>query len=176
MRRLLLLRHAKSSWQKEGLDDFDRPLNKRGRGAAPTTARYIADNGLSPDVILCSTALRTRETLALVLPQITGETSIHLEDDLYLASGKALLNRVSRLDPACDCAMIIAHNPGLQDLALSLAADGDTDGLRRLREKFPTAALAHIGFDTGDWASVGANEGKLIDYVTPRALATEAAG
>lgn len=174
MRRLLLLRHAKSSWQIEGLDDFDRPLNKRGRGAAPTTARYIADNGLSPDVILCSTALRTRETLALLLPHLRGEACIHLEDGLYLASGEALRDRIARLDEACDCAMIIAHNPGLQDLALSLAATGNAADVRHLQEKFPTAALAVIELEGRDWATATPKGGRLSEFVTPRALAAEA--
>lgn len=168
MRRLFLLRHAKSSWQVEGQDDFDRPLNARGRKAGPLMGAFIAENDSSPDLILCSTACRARQTLALVLPFLEGEATILLEDALYLASSDQLLHRLTRADDRFGRVMIIAHNPGLQDLTLSLAAFGAELGT--VKRKFPTAALGQIDFDIDSWAAVAPQEGVLTRFVTPRGL------
>ena len=174
MRRLFLLRHAKSSWQTEGQEDFDRPLNARGRKAVPMIGSYLQDNGCSPDLILCSTACRARETLGLLLPCLRGEATITLEDTLYLASADRLLARVKETGDGFTDLMIIAHNPGMQDLTLTLAAFG-TD-LPTVREKYPTAALAQIDFDANSWASIDPQAGVLARFVTPRALETEIKG
>lgn len=169
MRRLFLLRHAKSSWQTEGQDDFDRPLNARGRKAGPLMGAYIAEHGTSPDLILCSTACRARQTLSLILPFLAGEATIHLEDALYLASSDRMLARLVQAEDSFERVMIIAHNPGLQDLTLSLAEFGAD--LETVRNKFPTAALAQIDFDIDSWAAAAPREGILTRFVTPRGLA-----
>lgn len=169
MPRLFLLRHAKSSLQADGQGDFDRPLNARGRAAAPTIGAFIRDNACSPDLILCSTARRARETLALILPCLQGEATILLEDALYLASSDQLLTRLNRVDDTFSDVMIIAHNPGLQDLSLALASFGTA--LPSIRQKFPTGALAQIEFDAGGWASIDPKNGVLSRFITPRSLA-----
>lgn len=172
MRRLLLFRHAKSSWEDEGQDDFDRPLSARGRKAVPLIAAYLREHGLCPDLVLCSTACRARETLALALPFLQGEATLRMEDSLYLASSARLLNRLRKVDSQSALVMIVAHNPGLQDLALTLAAAGD--GLAQVRSKFPTAALAEIDFEARNWTSLQRQSGILTRFVTPRALAGRA--
>ena len=115
MKTLFLLRHAKSSWSEPGLADFDRPLNERGRRAAPLIARHLARGGLLPDLILCSAALRTRETLALMLPGLARDAVVRIESGLYGADAGTLLRRLERVEAAVDCILLIAHNPGLED-------------------------------------------------------------
>jgi len=176
MRRLFLFRHAKSSWPDDGQDDFDRPLTARGRDAVPLIAAFLRRNGLFPDLVLCSTACRARETLALTLPFLQGEATIVLEDGLYLASSAKLFNRLRQVDDRFHRVMIVAHNPGLQDLALLLTAGGDHDDLAGLQSKFPTAALAQIDFQANAWAAVTRESGTLACFLTPRALATGASG
>jgi len=174
MRRLFLLRHAKSSWQDDGQDDFDRPLNVRGRKAAPVSAAFLQRNGLFPDLVLCSTACRARETLALTLPFLQGEATILLEDRLYLASAAKLFNRLREVDDRFASVMIVAHNPGLQDLALMLAARGAEDDMSLLQTKFPTGALAQLDFAADGWPAVTRRSGTLTRFVTPRVLAGDA--
>lgn len=168
MRRLFLLRHAKSSWQVEGQDDFDRPINARGQKASLLIGEYIADNDCSADLILCSTACRARETLARIVPFLKGEAAILLEDALYLASAERMLARIAQVDDRFDRVMIIAHNPGLQDLTLTLAGFGKA--LAAVKDKYPTAALAQIDFDVDSWAAIAPREGVLTRFVTPRSL------
>ena len=174
MRRLFLFRHAKSSWQEDGQDDFDRPLNARGRKAPPVTAAFLRRNGLFPDLVLCSTACRARETIALALPFLQGEATILLEDRLYLASAAKLFNRLHEIDDRFRQVMIVAHNPGLQDLALMLTASGADDDMTLIQSKFPTAALAQIDFRAESWSTVMRRTGMLVHFVTPRVLAADA--
>jgi phosphohistidine phosphatase len=174
MRRLFLLRHAKSSWQDDGQDDFDRPLNPRGRNAAPVTGAFLQRNGLFPNLVLCSTACRARETLALTLPFLRGEATILLEDRLYLASAAKLFNRLREVDDRFGAVMVVAHNPGLQDLTLMLAASGAADDMTLLQTKFPTGALAQLDFAADGWSAVARRSGTLTRFVTPRVLAADA--
>lgn len=172
MRRVFLLRHAKSTLQDEGQDDFDRPLAGRGRKAAPVTAAFMRRNDLFPDLVLCSSACRTRESLALTLPFLRGEATILLEDNLYLASGAKLLNRLREVEDRFRRVMLVGHNPGLQDLALMLADSGPEDERALMAEKFPTAALAVIDIASERWGGIERRGGALARFVTPRALAS----
>jgi phosphohistidine phosphatase len=174
MRRLFLLRHAKSSWQTDGQEDFDRPLNERGRASTPAIGAFMLRHGIAPDLVLCSTACRTRETLARILPFLRGEASVRLEDRLYLASAAKLSTALKRLDNAARQVMIVAHNPGIQDLALALSADDQSDARKAIESKFPTAALAQIDFAARSWLSVEPHSGTLVRFITPRALALDA--
>jgi phosphohistidine phosphatase len=168
--RLYLFRHAKSSWNARQVDDFERPLNSRGRSAAPAMARHIASSGIAPDLILCSAAQRARETLALALPSFVHDCTIHIERCLYLTDAPSLLERIRSLPDGARQCMIIGHNPGLQQLALLLAADGETDDMTGLRAKFPTAAVAGIELAQSHWREIGPGDGRLFCFLTPRAL------
>ncbi len=172
MVKLLLLRHAKSDWGHSGLGDHERPLSKRGTKAAPMIARHIAKQNLKPDLIICSDAIRTRATLALVLPELGSpppETII--DEQLYLASAETILATVRKYaHNEHQNVMVIAHNPGLHGLALTLAGQGDRMALRNLAMKFPTAALAVISFKADDWSDVAPAKGALKEFITPREL------
>src|SRR5260221_7866994 len=131
MRTLYVLRHAKSDWGT-GLDDRDRPLAPRGARAVARLAAHWRAVGVHPAVVLCSPARRARETLDGVQASL-GDAEVLIEDALYGAGASSMVDRVRRLPPALPSAMIVGHNPGLQELVLELAADGDADMLARGR-------------------------------------------
>lgn len=168
MKNLHLLRHAKSSWPDTGVDDHDRPLSPRGRRAAKKMAKHLRQQGLSPAMVLCSSAIRSRETLALIAPALSKKTKIQVEDELYAAPVEALLQRLRRVPDLIASVMLIGHNPGLQDLALTLAGRGAK--LERLREGFPTAALITLRIPAGSWREFGPGDAELVDYVVPGEL------
>jgi phosphohistidine phosphatase len=168
---LCLLRHAKSSWADPALDDFDRPLNQRGRASMVPLGLYIDEKKLHPDSILCSSARRTRETLGLLLPWLRGEATVRIERGLYLASADELLLRLRRVEDEASCLLMIGHNPGFEDLAGTLAGSGDVFASTAMQEKFPTASLAVLDFDTPHWADIAPGRGELRAFVTPKLLA-----
>lgn len=171
MHTLHLLRHAKSSWADDKLDDHDRPLSKRGRRDAETMARHLAETGRKPDLVLCSTAARARETLAPLLERLKPRR-ILLDRDLYLAPGSALLEHVHDTGDEVGTALLIGHNPGLHELALLLADPGSPVELPSLSGKFPTGALATFRF-APSWHRLKPRGATLIAYVTPREFANQ---
>lgn len=168
--RLLLLRHAKSDWGDPSLDDIDRPLNSRGKAAAVRMTRYLREQGLLPNQILCSTAQRTRETLARVLAGLPQEAQIHLLSDLYQQSEDDYLGLIRKYGGRAQNLMVIAHNPATEQTAMTLAGTADPDAAADLRQKYPTAALAVIDFDIVDWAELQPGTGHLERFVKPRDL------
>jgi phosphohistidine phosphatase len=170
MLTLSLFRHAKSSRADPRLEDFERPLNERGEAAAPRMGAFMARHGLTPDLILCSPALRTRQTLDLVRPHLPGKPKVAYEDALYLATPSALLNRVRKAPAKASHVMVIGHDPGLHILAQELAASGKRAELKALAEKFPTAALAVITFAARSWTGVKRGAGRLQLFMVPKHL------
>jgi phosphohistidine phosphatase len=170
MKILYLLRHAKSSWAEEGAEDFDRPLSGRGRRAAPAMADYMAAQHYRPDLILCSPAARTRETLALMQPHLGSTPPAQFDQHLYLATADELLRRLQAVRPDVGSLLLIGHNPSLERLAAKLAGRGDRGLLGELRRKYPTAALAVLAFDVARWKEIGESGGELRDFMTPAKL------
>jgi phosphohistidine phosphatase len=170
MHQLLLLRHAKSSWDDAKLPDRDRPLNKRGRRAAAAMRGAMHDLGLSPDVVLVSAARRTQETLAALEPW-DDTPLIETLDSLYLASAGQMLAILQGVNETVRSLMVIGHNPGMHELAvlLSGARNGGTvtDAARRLTEGYPTGALAEFAI-AGPWWQLDGGGGQLVRFVTPR--------
>jgi phosphohistidine phosphatase len=168
MHQLLLLRHAKSSWDDPKLSDRDRPLNKRGRRSVAAMRQAMQRLGLAPDLILVSTARRTQDTLAILEPW--DETPlVEPLDSLYLASAQQLLSVLRQTNETVRSAMLIGHNPGMHDLAMLLAGARESEPSRRLKEKFPTAALAEFAIGN-TWASLDAGGGQLVRFLTPSDL------
>ena len=171
MLRLSLLRHAKSSWDDPKLSDHERQLTRRGTKAAVRIGRYISEHDLAPDLILCSDAIRTRATLALILSTLGKAPPVTtITEKLYLAIPDAILRIIKREAGDAEHIMIIGHNPGLHALALSLPATGTKSDLTSLAQKFPTAALVHITFPHKTWNALHPATGHLEHYVTPRQL------
>ena len=173
MRTVLLLRHAKSSWDTMSLPDYDRPLAKRGQKAAPLMGAAIARLDLKPDLILCSGAARTRETLALALPALgTPEPEVIYDDAIYMATPTTIM-ALLRKPPGGEShkrVMIVGHNPGLEELSELLVGGGNAQAQEVMAEKFPTGALAVFTFDAPRWADIAHGDGKLTHFITPARL------
>jgi phosphohistidine phosphatase len=171
---VLLLRHAKSAWSQPGLDDHERPLNRRGERAAEAMADHIVRKSPRPDLILCSTAARTRQTLAPLVHRLTAPAPpIALENGLYLASEEALLDRLRALPEDVATVLLIGHNEGIGRLADALAGRGPLADLGALHEKFPTAALAMLRAPDGPWRDLAGDTAELLSFVRPRDLLPE---
>ena len=168
MRRLILFRHAKSDWP-EGLSDRERPLAARGREAAPRMGAYLAAEGLLPDRVLVSTALRTRETWDLLAPSF-GAVDTVLEPGIYEAPAGRLLDLARQTPAGVRTLMIVGHNPGMEDLARLLVGYGDRYAFARLTQKYPTAGVAVIDADIEDWSDLEPRQGRLDRFVTPTSL------
>jgi len=158
VRRLLLLRHAKSAGKEDPrLSDHERPLAPRGERAAAAMGRHLA----VPDLVLCSTARRAVDTWELARRELGTEVEAALERRLYTFDEKDLLDRVTELDDSLDCVLMVGHNPAIELLCLELT--GEDVG------KYPTAALATLAFD-GPWRTLAAGEARLESFVRPREL------
>jgi phosphohistidine phosphatase len=169
MKRLTILRHAKSSWDEPNRDDFDRPLNERGWKAARRIGRELKRRGMRFDCALASTAARVRETLD-GLAQGYGDLPfpVRFEQRLYLAELGTLMELIRDLPVDAGEALIAGHNPGLHQLVLELSGGGRLRS--RAAEKFPTAAVAVIELAAGDWRDVTAGSGTLSDLILPKEL------
>ena len=164
MKTLYVLRHAKSSWDDASLGDHDRPLSGRGRRAAALIGKHMGEEGIRPQLVLCSSAARARQTLEGLGD---GAGAVEVDSDLYLASGEELTARLRKIEPDVASVMVVGHNPGMQDLVLTLASQGRD--LDRVSEKFPTAALATLVID-GDWSDLGERDARLVSLVLPKDL------
>jgi phosphohistidine phosphatase len=166
--QLLLLRHAKSSWSDPGLPDEDRPLAPRGERAADRMRDHIAAEGLEPQLVLCSSALRARQTLARVLPALGKELQVRIEPVLYTFEADVLLDRLGRVSSDVTSVLLVGHNPAMQDLVARVVDRGDAlpDALR----KYPTGGLAEITFGDGTWDSLAERPGELVRFIAPRDL------
>jgi phosphohistidine phosphatase len=171
MLTLSLLRHAKSSWTNPELDDHDRPLAKRGAKALPSVAKFILKERLRPSLVLCSDAIRTRATLALLLSELGPPTPrVTYDERLYLASPEIIREALADVDNDDTHVMVIGHNPGLHALALELVGEGDRKALSMLAQEFPTAALAVFSFDVASWKELKSASGHLEHFTTPRQI------
>jgi phosphohistidine phosphatase len=167
MLSLALLRHAKSSWDASDIDDFDRPLSDRGRSAAPVMGAAMKELNFVPELILCSPAERTRETLTLISPFVK-DAQVTFDDELYLTSQETLYARLKATPIGIKRVLMIGHNPGMHGLALFLTGTGDVKSISRLEDKFPTAALAIFSFPQATWRELVPASGHLEAFVTPR--------
>ena len=175
MRRLMLLRHAKSDWTAPGARDHERPLSTRGREAAPKMGAYMVRHALVPDLVIASTAARVVETLSLLLSAFAKAPKVVTDKRIYESEADALLGVIKETPRMAHNLLLVGHNPGLAELASLLMASGDVEARQRLIEKFPTAALAVIDFALDDWAKLHPKAGRLDRFVVPRTLDTETA-
>lgn len=169
MRRLMLARHAKSSWGDLTLGDHDRPLNSRGRRSAPIVASELAALDCTPDVVYSSTSARTRETWALMEPHFGSDARVEFVRDLYLASPRIVLATIAAAPPEAEILMVLGHNPSTHALAAYLSRSGPAEEIVQLRTKFPTGAVAVVDLASEDWTEVEEG-GELIHFILPRQL------
>lgn len=169
MKKLTLLRHAKSSWDDPVSRDFDRPLNVKGRRAARIMGRWLRENGFVFDDVVASPAVRVVETLDEAWEGYGRTYHPQYDKRIYLASAAALLDVVQELPDVHDHVMMSGHNPGMEDLILLLVPDRAGDALRdAVEEKYPTAAVAELEFDVDHWEDVKAGSARLTRFVRPR--------
>lgn len=163
--RLILIRHAKSSWDDPMADDHARVLNERGRASAKAIGGWLAAHDYLPDLVLCSNAARTAETLSLILPALPNKPKVQFRSGFYHASPDHMLDVLQR--QTADTVAIVAHNPGIGSLACGLVKTrpAHADFVR-----YPTAATTIIDFDVESWAQVRPGQGVVADFTTPRAL------
>jgi phosphohistidine phosphatase len=173
--KLVLLRHAKSAWPP-GVPDHDRPLGPRGRRDAPRAGCWLRLAGYLPDTVACSTARRARETWQLAQQGLGCSPPVRFEHRIYQASAASLLELIRRLPSGADTAVVVGHDPAIQELAIMLAAAAPrseraafstpSSALDRLQTKFPTAAVAVLDF-TGSWSELRPSGARLAAFVTP---------
>lgn len=159
MKKLFVLRHAKSSWDDSNLADFDRPLNGRGLNAAPFMGELIARKSLMPDLFLSSPAKRASQTAALVKESSGSNAELRFDERIYEASPNTLCQVITEIDDANDSAMIVGHNPGMEGLIRLLTGSS---------EPMPTAALASIDLNVKSWGEVSAGSGRLVQLIRPK--------
>jgi phosphohistidine phosphatase len=167
MKRLYLLRHAKSSSDDSGLADHDRSLAPRGRRATKVLAAHLHREGIKPELLLCSSARRARETLEGIAPALGDDVSVQVVRELYGASDRDLLERLQAIPDGARSAMLIGHNPAIQSLALNLAGSGEDRP--RMERKYPTGALATLTF-SGSWRELEPHAARLDGFVKPKDL------
>lgn len=170
MARLFLLRHAKSSWDETAIPDFDRPLNLRGRAAAPLMGRHMANHSMRPERVLCSSSRRTRETFAGILPFIQGDFEAQFMRSIYTQTEATYLSILRRHGGIARTLMLIGHNPAIQETATALIGHGNPELTRQIAEKFPTAGLAVIDFDIFNWSGLQPGSGRIVAFFRPREL------
>lgn len=169
MRRLILLRHGKSA-RPDGTDDLERPLKKRGRKASRRMGRYLAEEGLRPDLALVSPARRTQETWSLAQGPL-GEVPMRSEPRIYEASPDRLLTVIREVEPEVGALLLVGHNPGLEEL-LRLVVRRENPSERAIA-KYPTAGLAVIEVPATAWPELSPRSGRLDRFVTPKALGVD---
>lgn len=170
MRQLFLLRHGKSSWDDPALDDFDRPLNNRGRNNIRAMADFLRAQAIRPALVLCSAARRTQQTYDILARRLEG-IPVSIEPELYEAARHDLTGRLRALDDHLDSVLLVGHNPGLENLAKWLSADqGDADAVAALTDKFPTGALAVLETPLARWAALDNGTCRLARFTRPSDL------
>lgn len=170
MKKVILLRHAKSSWDDPGVEDHDRPLNKRGRVSAPLISRWLSQRRHLPEMVLCSSSARTRETVSRMRDAMPDLPQPVVERELYHASPCVMRDRLAKLPRDCDTVMLVGHNPGLGSLVRKMSDGKENRRCRRAYEHFPTGAAAVLELDVDDWSKVDFNQARFVDFAVPREL------
>lgn len=170
MKSVTLLRHAKSSWAEPGMDDFDRPLNARGRDAARALGRELRRLEVDFEAVVTSSAARARETLKLAGEGRDKPFAAREDERAYLATVATLLRIVGETDDAADRLLLVGHNPGFELLAAALTEGDDSPERAAMAGKYPTGALAEIAFEVDHWRDVAPGKGRLVRFIRPREL------
>jgi phosphohistidine phosphatase len=171
MKTLYLLRHAKSSWDDPTLADHDRPLAPRGRKAAPRMAVWLRTEARRPDMVICSSAARARETWDLMARELQPAPEVDIRRSVYDAGPDQLIATARGAPARVATLMLVGHNPAMEEAAALLAGGGGNRALATMQSKYPTAAVAELSFDVDNWADIGCNAGYLARFVRPKDLA-----
>ncbi len=160
MKRLILVRHAKSSWNNKDLQDIDRPLNKRGERDAPEMGRRMAKRGVVVDLILTSPAIRAQDTAKLIAEKSSCKDKIKIDENLYDATAWEILDVIRKIDDHYDFVMLVGHNPGMTDLVNELSATPI--------EKVPTCGVFELDYDMATWPEIATKKSKAFRFDYPK--------
>ena len=175
MKRLILLRHAKTEATNRG-GDHARELVQRGRDDAALICAFLQSHELLPDHVLCSDAARTRQTLASVQPALASNAEVAFSSRLYLAEAETLIHEIWSVPDSIQTLLLIGHNPGLHELAYGMTGQAPRQLRSALMGNFPTAAMAVLAFDVPAWSAIAAGGGTLERFVTAKSLRPPAPG
>ncbi len=164
MKKLYLLRHAKSSWDDSSIPDHERELNDRGRKEAKKMGEYFLEKNIIPDLIICSTSKRTRETYKLIIEKIDKNIQTIFEDNIYEASVSDIFDAISKVSKEVDSLLIIGHNPGMGYMVEKLT------NIPGIIDKFGTCSLAELEVDIQKWSDIRKTTVKLINFISPKTL------
>jgi phosphohistidine phosphatase len=170
MKKLYLLRHAKSDWGNPNLADIDRPLNARGIKVSKLLGSHFEKNAIRPDLILCSPARRTRQTLNAIIEETGREYQVRYEKGLYESGAENILDIIRKTAGSVNALMIIGHNPGLEMLAHSLIKTGKPKALAKLDQKYPTGGLATLDLNIDHWQDLGPGLAELKNFEIPKEI------
>ena len=170
MKRLTILRHAKSSWKDRDLDDFERPLNGRGQRACRRMGREMRDRGMKIDFVLASPAVRIRQTIDGVKEHYELAAPMRFEERIYMARVSELLELIATIPDEADSALLVGHNTSAERLVLKLSKDDEAGLTKRVEEKFPTCALAAIELPIDRWSDIQPESGNLVELIYPGEL------
>lgn len=159
MKRLFIIRHAKSSWKDVTLDDFDRPLNKRGQKDAPFMAKLLKDKKIKPDLILSSPAVRAKDTANIIAKELNLIDNLIFKDTIYEAPLSTLINYIKKADDENKIIFIIGHNPSLNALAYEFI---------NFHKNIPTCGIVEIEFNIDNWRDIDKNNANLISFEYPK--------
>lgn len=164
-KRLILTRHAKSSWDDPLTPDHDRPLNERGKMAAADLGQWLASRGYVPDEVFCSDALRTRKTFSGIAPALPGAPTLELKPSLYHAGPDVMLAVLRHAKS--ETVMMIGHNPGIAEFAARLVTRAP---INPEFARYPTGATLVVDFMIDDWKDVNYGTGATLDFIVPKEI------
>jgi phosphohistidine phosphatase len=171
MKRLITFRHAKSGWDQPATRDFDRALNDKGKRAAAVMGRHMKSLGMEFDTVIASPAVRVVETLDAMFDGYGKRPAVGWDRRVYLASASNLLEVVQEAPDSADTILLAGHNPGIEELVLSLTTDAGEEEIRNrseIEEKYPTASVAELTFEVEHWSQIDEGRGHLVRFVRPR--------
>lgn len=170
LKKLYLLRHAKSDQNADVASDKERPINPRGKKDCITIGNYLKANSIRPDLVLCSDAVRTTQTANNIFKTAGFDVPIVFLKELYLATPGEILKEIAKIDNSISSIMVICHNPGIHQLAAALVGNGDRQSILNINDGFPTNALAMLSLNTEKWAVIDPKSAYLDNYITPKIL------
>jgi len=171
MKRLYILRHSKAGQtNKKILDDQERPLTQKGIEICPNVAEYLKNCDILPELVISSTALRTKQTAEEVLKYLESNAAIEYTPKLYLASSENIFTEIQNISPDIKSAMIVGHNPGLHQFVIEFSGKGDKKKFREMRSNFPPASIASFNLNSSEWVDCEIQSGELVDFASSKEL------
>ena len=170
MKTIFLLRHAKSNWDNTKLEDFDRPLAIRGIKSCKKIGKFLKKKKLVPDIVYCSTAVRAKQTWNLLNRIVEKKKNIIYEDQLYMANSSIFMNFVKKTDDNFKTLMIVSHNPGIENFAVELIKNKESNFYKDINLKYPTGGIAIINFKLKHWSKINYETGDIYEFIKPREL------